>query len=59
MKLHKVNEWDANQSQMLSINLKNLKLIFNAISMDVHSDPNPDPDKIKLMHRIDKLIEDS
>ena len=57
MKLHKVNDWDANQNRMMSINLKNLKLIFNSLSMDVNSDPNPDPDKITLMNKIDKLIE--
>lgn len=57
MKLHKPNDWDVNQSRTLNINLKDLKLLFNSLALDIHADPNPDPEKIELLNRMDKLIE--
>ena len=57
MKLHKTNDWDANSIRSISINLKELKLLFNSLSIDIQADPNPDPEKIKLLDTMDKLIE--
>ncbi|MEO1258900.1 MAG: hypothetical protein AAFZ15_08875 [Bacteroidota bacterium] len=57
MKLHKTNDWDVHSSRQLNINLKDLKILFNSLAMDIEADPNPDPEKINLRDRMDKLIE--
>ena len=57
MKLHKTNDWDVHSSRTMSINLKDLKILFNSLALDIEADPNPDPEKINLRDRMDKLIE--
>ena len=57
MKLHKPNDWDANHTRIMQINLKDLKTLFNSLSLDIQADPNPDPEKLSLLDRMGKLIE--
>lgn len=59
MKLHKTNDWDVHSRRTLDMNLKDFKILFNSLSMDIAADPNPDPEKINLLNRMDKLIEQS
>lgn len=42
---------------ILEINDKELSILRMALFIDVESDPQPDPEKVQLLERLNQLIE--
>lgn len=55
-KSKQISDGDGKKTVFASLNVAQLKIMFNAVLMDSISDGEPDPAKIALLERLEKLI---